>query len=227
MLAAVTLSPAGSTGRRAGFRQERARLSAGGQACANGWRVRGPRPGPDVLILDLEREGSVITLSTALDITLRTTAVYAVILLGLRLSGKREIGQITVFDLVVLLLLANAVQNAMVGPDTSLAGGVLAAIVLLALSAIVIRARLRWPQLRRVLEGAPTLLVLHGQPIPEHLRREGLDEDALEAALREHGIARLRDVEMAVLEVDGSISVVPTGAETKRVRHRLKQLRPG
>jgi uncharacterized membrane protein YcaP (DUF421 family) len=168
-----------------------------------------------------------MTLNTALDITLRTTVVYTVILVGLRLSGKREIGQITVFDLVVLLLLANAVQNAMVGPDTSLAGGILAAIVLLALSAIVIRARLRWPQLRRVLEGSPTLLVLHGQPLPEHLRREGLDEDALEAALREHGIARLRDVEMAVLEVDGSISVVPAGVDTRRVRHRLKQLRRG
>jgi uncharacterized membrane protein YcaP (DUF421 family) len=123
--------------------------------------------------------------------------VYAVILVGLRLSGKREIGQITVFDLVVLLLLANAVQNAMVGPDTSLAGGVIAA------------------------------LVLHGQPLPEHLRREGLDKEALEAALREHGIAQLRDVEMAVLEIDGSISVVPVGAETKRVRHRVKQPRRG
>jgi uncharacterized membrane protein YcaP (DUF421 family) len=99
--------------------------------------------------------------------------------------------------------------------------------VLLALSAIVIRARLRWPQLRRVLEGSPTLLVLHGQPLREHLRREGLDEDALEAAVREHGIGRLRDVEMAVLEVDGSISVVPAGVETKRVRHRPKQPRRG
>jgi hypothetical protein len=79
-----------------------------------------------------------MTPNTALDITLRTAVVYIVILVGLRLSGKREIGQITVFDLVVLLLLANAVQNAMVGPDTSLAGGILAAIVLLALSAIVI-----------------------------------------------------------------------------------------
>ena len=169
----------------------------------------------------------MITPSTALDIALRTTVVYIVVFAGLRLSGKREIGQITVFDLVVLLLLANAVQNAMVGPDTSLAGGVLAATVLLALSAAVVHARLRWPQLRQVLEGSPTLLVLHGHPLAGHLRREGLDENALEAALREHGIARLADVEMAVLEVDGSISVVPAGVETRRVRHRLKQLRRG
>jgi uncharacterized membrane protein YcaP (DUF421 family) len=162
---------------------------------------------------------------TAADIVIRTTAVYVVILAGLRLSGKREIGQVTVFDLVVLLLLANAVQNAMVGPDTSLAGGVIAALVLLALSAIVVRARLRWPQLRRVLEGSPTVLVLHGEPLADHLRHEGLDEQALEASLREHGIARLRDVEMAVLEVDGSISVVPTGGNVRRLRHRSRQLR--
>lgn len=169
----------------------------------------------------------MISFSTAVDIVLRTSMVYAVVLVGLRLSGKREIGQITLFDLVVLLLLANAVQNAMVGPDTSLAGGVVAALLLLALNGIVVRAGLRWPKLRRVLEGSPTLLVLHGEPLPEHLRREGLDEEALEAALREHGIAQLRDVEMAVLELDGSISVVPVGAETKRVRRRVKQLRRG
>lgn len=167
----------------------------------------------------------MITFSTAADIVMRTAVVYTVILVGLRLSGKREIGQITVFDLVVLLLLANAVQNAMVGPDTSVGGGIVAAIVLLALSAIVVRARLRWPWIRRVLEGTPTLLVLHGQPLAAHLRSEGLDEETLEAALREHGIAQLRDVEMAVLEVDGSISVVPVGAETKRVRHRVRQFR--
>lgn len=164
----------------------------------------------------------MVSFSIAADIVLRTMVVYAVVLVGLRLSGKREIGQITVFDLVVLLLLANAVQNAMVGDDTSLAGGIVAAVVLLASSAVVIRIRLRWPQLRRALEGSPTILVLHGRALRDHLRREGLDEETLEAAIREHGVARLHDVEMAVLEVDGSISVVPVGAETKRVTRRTR-----
>ena len=80
----------------------------------------------------------------AWSIVLRTAAIYLVILIGLRLAGKRELGQMTVFDLVVLLLLANAVQNAMVGPDTSLAGGILAAVVLLVLNTVVARLRLRW-----------------------------------------------------------------------------------
>jgi uncharacterized membrane protein YcaP (DUF421 family) len=161
----------------------------------------------------------------AWNIVLRTTVIYLIILIGLRLTGKREIGQMTVFDLVVLLLLANAVQNAMVGPDTSLIGGILAAVVLLVLNTAVARLRLRWPRLRRLIEGSPTLLVLHGEVIADHLRREGLDRETLEAALREHGVSTLDDVEMAVLEIDGSISVVPAGGETKHVKRPLKYLR--
>jgi len=158
-------------------------------------------------------------------IIVRTVLVYLAVLVGLRLSGKREIGQLTVFDLVVLLLLANAVQNAMVGPDTSVTGGLLAAGVLLILNFIIARTGLRWPKIRRLLEGSPTLLILHGNIIPEHLRREGLDRETLESALREHGMMDVSQVEMAVLEIDGSISVVPAGSETKRVKHPIKNLR--
>lgn len=161
----------------------------------------------------------------AWNIALRTAAIYAVALIGLRLAGKREIGQMTVFDLVVLLLIANAVQNAMVGPDTSLTGGILAAVVLLVLNTVVARLRLRWPRLRRMIEGSPTLLVLHGEVLADHLRREGLDQDSLEAALREHGVANVADVDMAVLEIDGSISVVPVSAETPHVRRPVKYLK--
>jgi uncharacterized membrane protein YcaP (DUF421 family) len=161
----------------------------------------------------------------AWNIALRTAAIYVVALIGLRLAGKREIGQMTVFDLVVLLLIANAVQNAMVGPDTSLTGGVLAAVVLLVLNAIVARLRLRWPRLRRIIEGSPTLLVLHGEVLADHLHREGLDRETLEAALREHGVSEVHDVEMAVLEIDGSISVVPIGVETRHVRRPVKYLK--
>lgn len=105
-------------------------------------------------------------------ILIRTVAVYLVILVGLRLSGKREIGQMTVFDLVVLLLIANAVQNAMVGPDTSLTGGIMAAVVLLLVNALIARLRMKWPRLRQLVEGTPTLLVLHGELISEQLRHQ-------------------------------------------------------
>jgi uncharacterized membrane protein YcaP (DUF421 family) len=166
-----------------------------------------------------------LSLSTFLGILLRTIVVYLAILVGLRLSGKREIGQMTVFDLVVLLLISNAVQNAMVGPDTSLTGGILAAVVLLVLNALIARLRLRSPLLRRWVEGTPTLLVLHGEVISQHMRREGIDEESLLAALREHGVAEISAVEMAVLEIDGTISVVPVGEATSRVKKPLKFLR--
>ena len=161
----------------------------------------------------------------AWEIVVRTAVVYLVVLVGLRLAGKREVGQLTVIDLVVLLLISNAVQNAMLGPDTSLAGGIIAVVVLLTMSVILGQLRLRSQRLRHLMQGSPTLLVLHGETIPDHMRREGLDEDTLQAALREHGVADVKDVEMAVLEVDGSISVVPAGQETRRVRHPLKYMR--
>jgi len=166
-----------------------------------------------------------LDLRSALGIIARTLVIYLVILAGLRLSGKREIGQMTVFDLVVLLLIANAVQNAMVGPDTSLLGGILAALVLLGVNAAVARLRLTSPGLRRLVEGSPTLLVLHGEVVLEHMRREGIDQESLLAALREHGVSDINEVEMAVLEIDGSISVVPAGGITTRVKKPLKFLR--
>jgi len=156
------------------------------------------------------------------NIALRSALVYLALLVGLRLAGKREIGQMTVFDLVVLLLLANAVQNAMVGPDTSLTGGVIAVAVLFVFDRAVAQLRLRWPRLRRLVEGSPTVLVLHGEVITAHLKREGIDEATLEAALREHGVAALGDVEMAVLETDGSISIVPVNHEHRAVRRIAK-----
>jgi uncharacterized membrane protein YcaP (DUF421 family) len=166
-----------------------------------------------------------LDLSSAMGIIVRTAVIYIVILAGLRLSGKREVGQMTVFDLVVLLLIANAVQNAMVGPDTSLVGGIIAAVVLLLINAAIARLSMNWPRLRHMVEGTPTLLVLHGEVVTEHMRKEGIDQETLEAALREHGVDKIAEVEMAVLEIDGSISVVPSGGITTRVKKPLKFLR--
>lgn len=153
-----------------------------------------------------------------LEIILRTVLVYAALLFGLRVAGKREIGQMTVFDLVVLLLIANAVQNAMVGPDNSVTGGITAALVLLLLNWMISRLRLRIPWLRHWVDGSPTLLVLHGDAIDRNLNREGIDTETLSAALREHGLGDIKEVEMAVLEIDGSISIIPTSEHTRVVK---------
>jgi uncharacterized membrane protein YcaP (DUF421 family) len=133
----------------------------------------------------------------------------------------------TPFDLVVILLIANALQNAMAGPDTSVTGGLLAATVLLVLNLALARFRRRLPWLRRVAEGEPVLLVTQGRVLQERLERLGLDEADLAQAAREHGIDGLSEVQQAVLEVDGTISIVPMTSKvvrtTKRVRQRRRQ----
>ena len=143
-----------------------------------------------------------------LEILARCAIVYVVVLAGLRLSGKREIGQMTPFDLVLILLIANAVQNAMIGNDNSLAGGLIAAAALLVLNFTLGRAARRWLRLGRLLRGHATILIDRGIVLEEHLRQEAIGRDELMTALREHGVGSLDDVRLAVLEVDGSISVL-------------------
>src|SRR5437870_6349873 len=102
-------------------------------------------------------------------IAARTALVYVGLVVGLRLMGKREIGQMTIFDLVVILLIANAVQNAMVGQDTSLQGGILAAAVLLVVNRLVAFLGLRSGRFGRLIEGTPTVLVQDGKFVEPHL----------------------------------------------------------
>ena len=143
-----------------------------------------------------------------LEIVLRTSVIYVLVLLGIRLAGKREVGQMTPFDLTLLLLLSNSVQNAMTGPDTSLIGGIVAASVLLVMNYFVANLSGMNRRFRRFIQGSPTLLVYHGKPVLAHLAREHVSMDALETALREHGVSCIPDAALAVLEVDGSISVL-------------------
>jgi len=161
----------------------------------------------------------------AWQIIVRTAVIYLAVYGGLRLMGKRELGQMTVFDLVVILLIANAVQNAMVGPDVSLTGGVLAAGVLLVMNKAISVLRLHSEFWGRLLEGTPTLLIQHGEFVTPHLRREGLKESEVEMAMREHGITSVEEVKFAVLETDGTISFIPKDAPVVRTRRRIRQFR--
>jgi uncharacterized membrane protein YcaP (DUF421 family) len=159
--------------------------------------------------------------TSLLVVALRACVVYLVLLGLLRVGGKRELGQLAPFDLVVLLVISNAVQNAMVGSDTSLTGGIVAAITLVALNWAVDRLAVRTPWLRRRVVGTPTLLVHQGELLLPHLVQEGVTEDEVLQALREHGVDELADVKSAVLEVDGTISVIPIDAPSTRTRRRL------
>jgi len=163
-----------------------------------------------------------------LQIVLRTGIIYLLVLIGVRLSGKREVGQMTPFDLTLLLLLSNSVQNAMTGPDTSLAGGAVAACTLLVLNYGVAAVSGSNRRLRRLIEGEPSLLVHDGKVIESHMARERVSMDELHRALREHGINSCDQVALAVLEVDGSISClkydeIKPDANTHLVRRRFIQ----
>jgi uncharacterized membrane protein YcaP (DUF421 family) len=158
-------------------------------------------------------------------IALRSAIVYLAILLGLRLFGKRELGQMSIGDLVLILLIANAVQNAMVGVDVSLIGGLTAAFVLLVMNFLVVRVLGRTPFGERLLEGGPTLLVKDGRIMDQGLRREGVAREEVEMAIREHGIADETGVRAAYLEPDGTISVIPIDVEALRGRRRVKRVR--
>ena len=163
-----------------------------------------------------------------LQIALRTGVIYLVVLIGVRLSGKREVGQMTPFDLTLLLLLSNSVQNAMTGPDTSLLGGVAAATTLLVLNYAIGRFSGSSRGFRRVVEGEPSLLIHDGKVLDDHMAKEHVSRDELDRAVREHGIASTKDVALAVLEVDGSISClkydeIKPDANTHLVRRRFVQ----
>src|SRR5215472_8744698 len=163
-----------------------------------------------------------------LQIALRTAVIYLLVLIGVRLSGKREVGQMTPFDLTLLLLLSNSVQNAMTGPDTSLAGGAIAAGTLLILNYLVANLSGMNRRFRRLIQGQPTLLIHDGKTIESHMAKEHVSVDELHRALREHGISCIEQTALAVLEVDGSISClkydeIKSDANTHLVRRRFLQ----
>lgn len=147
-----------------------------------------------------------------LEKVLRSAVVYLFLLVAFRLAGKRQLGQMTPFDLVVLLIISNVVQNALIGNDNSLGGGLLGATVILLLNAGVAWLTFRHKRVERVVEHTPTILVKHGQILRENLRRERLSLPELRAALRREGVVSLRNVRYAILEEDGHLSVIGRGS---------------
>ena len=141
-------------------------------------------------------------------IVLSTVAVYIFIVLAIRLFGKKELSQLSVFDLVFILLISNAVQNAMVLGDNTLYGGLVAALVLFAVNYIFKKLQLRFPKFSHIIQGDAIMLAYHGKIIPSHLKMAGISEDEVMQAIREHGVGSVADVDLVILEVDGNISVL-------------------
>jgi uncharacterized membrane protein YcaP (DUF421 family) len=165
-------------------------------------------------------------------IVLRCIAVYIFVIIAIRVFGKKELAQLSVVDLVFILLISNSVQNAMVGPDTSLQGGVIAALALFSINFLLKQLLYRSKKANELLQGKAMILIYKGELIEESLKKSEITQEELAAAVREHGVEDIKHVDLAVLEVDGNISVIsddfksktshPVAAIGSRRKHKMK-----
>lgn len=155
-----------------------------------------------------------------LNIVLRTLCVYVFIIIAIRLFGKKELSQLSVIDLVFILLISNSVQNAMVGPDISLQGGLIAAASLFILNYLLKMILFRSKELSHLVQGGPVMLIHKGHVLRANLEKEKISMEELDAAIREHGVEKLKEVDLAVLEVDGNISVLSNNYQHRTSRKR-------
>jgi uncharacterized membrane protein YcaP (DUF421 family) len=162
------------------------------------------------------------------ELVVRAAVVYALFFGALRLFGKREIGQFTLFDLALVLIAANALQPAITGPDASIPGGLVVIVTIFVLNRGIAVLRMRSPLVRRLLEFGPTVVGRDGAWLLPQLVRQGLDLVDVEAALREHGLDAVKQMKLATLEADGSISIVATDIAEAAVgtRRRRRSRRP-
>ena len=155
-----------------------------------------------------------------LEKVVRALLVFVFLVVALRLGGNCELGQINVLDLAVLLLVSNVLQNAMIGPDNSLVGGVVGAATLFVANYVFVRVVFRSRRASRILEGTPTVLLEHGRLHEKALRSEAITEEELHAAALERGFEQLADVDLIVLQPNGHLAI--TGREAAgqwRARH--------
>jgi uncharacterized membrane protein YcaP (DUF421 family) len=163
-------------------------------------------------------------MNSYLEICFRAVAVYVCIIVFIRIFGKKELSQLSVTDLVFILLISNSVQNAMVGSDSSLVGGLIAAVTLFALNALIRLLVYKFKPVQKFLEGEPVILIYKGEILKQNLEKQKITLEELEASVREHGIEKIEDVDLAMLEVDGNISVLSNNfahqTSKKRKHHR-------
>lgn len=163
-----------------------------------------------------------------LGIIFRSIIVYLFIIFAIRLFGKKELTQLSIIDLVFILLISNAVQSAMVGENTTLFGGLLAATSLFSVNWILKNIIFHLPKISRLIQGNPIMLVYHGKILNKHLTNAKISREEIDAAIREHGVRNIKEVDLAVLEIDGNISVLSNNFKkiTSKRRRTHKQLSP-
>jgi uncharacterized membrane protein YcaP (DUF421 family) len=155
-----------------------------------------------------------------LTIVFRSVIIYLFIVIGIRLFGKKELTQLSIIDLVFILLISNAVQNAMVGDNSSLLGGIVGAGALFVVNFILDNLFFHSRKLTKFVQGNPLMLIYQGKVVQKHLDQARISSDEIEAVVREHGVENIKDVDLAVLEVDGNISVLSKNYAHRTVKRR-------
>jgi uncharacterized membrane protein YcaP (DUF421 family) len=153
-----------------------------------------------------------------LDVIVRSLAVYFFMVLAIRLFGKKELSQLNTADIILILLISNAVQNAMVGSNTSLSGGITAALVLFVVNFGLKKILYKFPQLNALIQEKPVVLIHDGKADYKALAKLSISSDELHEAIREHGLEHYTEVKLALLEMDGNISII-SGLHTLKQTH--------
>ena len=155
-----------------------------------------------------------------LDVLIRSIVIYLFVIIAIRIFGKKELSQLNVIDLVFILLISNSVQNAMVGNNTSLTGGITAATALFLLNFVLKNIFFKSKKISEFFQGNPVMLIYQGRINRTHLEQTGISESELMEAVREHGVKKISEVDLAVLEVDGNISVLSDNYQKKTTKRR-------
>lgn len=163
-------------------------------------------------------------MNTYLDIIFRSTAIYFFMIIALRIFGKKELSQLNTADIILILLISNSVQNAMVGNNTSLISGLTAALVLFMLNFILKKLLFKYKALNTFVQEKPEILIHNGTLDFKILSKLNISSDELREAMREHGVEHFSDVKLSMLEVDGNISVITGNTALKQTHYkRLKK----
>ena len=157
-----------------------------------------------------------------IDIILRSIAVYFFMIVAIRLFGKKELSQLNTADVILILLISNAVQNAMVGEDTTLLGGLLAALVLFLVSFGLKKIMYNSKIISDFIQDKPEILIHNGKTEFKTLAKLNITSDELEEAMREHGVEYFKEVKLAMLEVDGNISIISGETNLKQTHHKRR-----
>lgn len=158
-----------------------------------------------------------------LDIVFRSVSVYLFMVIALRVFGKKQLSQLNTADVILILLISNSVQNAMVGNNTSLYGGIVAALALFIVNLLFKKVMLKSSFIKELVQDTPEILIHNGKIAFSTISKLGITNDELQEAMREHGVEYYKDVKLAMFEIDGSISII-SGAEHLRQTHHKRRV---